>query len=108
MNEIFRLKNEAWTRQDCAKLLTLCGGDRHLAGRVLYRARNADSPKAWLRAGFEPPDRYALNPAVDEADNPAAVQQWVDNLMGRGQTTRSKWQEGPRSITSIIDGMKIA
>jgi hypothetical protein len=59
------------------RVLKYCHGDRHLAGLMFYRARNAADPVKWLSAGLVR-NGYAWNASKGETDNPSGCRAWID------------------------------
>ena len=62
-------------------VVNYCHGDREQAARIVYRAREADSPVKWITAGLKgdtDKGRYALNACTDEDTAPGKVRSWID------------------------------
>lgn len=62
-------------------------GDHDRTLQVLYNARKADNPIAYIKRGLLPPDRYILKTPV-ELEQPGGmekIQKWYDSCR-RGQT----------------------
>ena len=88
----------------------VCGGDPYAAARILFRARKATNPVAWIKRGLiadENGERYALSPCLEETENPGGVRAWIDkhvfNIAPIAKPAREK--SAPSSVADILKGI---
>lgn len=90
----FILNGQPWTWKRWQGLCNLVH-DRHIAGRILFRARNAENPYAWIKSGLsDEKNRYALSATEDEEKNKQEVEAWVSQLF--------KSKTGPQKMGGLL------
>ena len=76
-------------------IVNLCRGDKHLADRLFFRARDAKSPYGWIIEGLKAPDRYAMTAAPEEDTDKPAVERWIAETFG-GKGKAASYAESSR------------
>lgn len=96
----FVINKQAITWASHQRVLTACGGDRLLAGKIFYRAyiKKANNVMAWVIGGIKP-NGYAWAACADEFDRPSLVMDWIRKTI---------WKEGPQTVGDIILGAAAA
>lgn len=83
------------------KLFNSLNRDLEMLGRVLYRARNADSVIAYVQAGVSA--GWILSHTTEEEVAPADVRDWIDKLFGLVGPGSSK--PGIAPIDTLVEGL---
>jgi hypothetical protein len=64
------------------KLAKYCN-DKDQAARIIYRAKDKETPMAWITEGMKKENPYALAACPDEDTNPQKVRAWIDTKIYR-------------------------
>jgi hypothetical protein len=64
------------------KLATYCG-DKDQAAHIIYRAKDKETPMAWITDGLKKENAYALVACADEEKDPQKVRAWIDKNIFR-------------------------
>ena len=85
------------------KLLNTIGGDYYQTYLILYRAKDAVDPVAYIEQGIK--SGYIYKACIDEEKVPLKVKSWIDDKMGI-ISTDSVANTGIQSIKSILSTLK--
>lgn len=85
------------------KLLKTIGYDYYQFYLILYRAKDADDPIAYIEQGIK--SGYIYKACIDEEKDPLKVKSWIDDKMGI-ISTDSVANTGIQSIKSILSTLK--